>query len=285
MNKYYWVRFIVLLSLIFFAYQVQAQRKWKVKDVGYVLSPAHCHFYKTNNIDGEKYFTFVYSSKVTIIDKKPASGLFMMNGVWGHLMKVQWNDYKGYIFDGFLTPLYVCRFEDCPTIENAFDANTIREYSSHTGFDCPNTGVELPDSLYLFPECDSIDIIWRTGVKYSAVQTPSYFTQSYVIPKTEVQEIFQWCKLMYRELKNASLVAPVKELEDWERDTRLVHSFRYTYSSNRLSSFAADIRTYDKDNNSLIKEFTFQIAPYERNSVRVIVEKKLHTQLIIKDRS
>ena len=266
--------------------QLYAQRKWKVKDVAYVLSPGSCHFYKTKDLEGDKYFTFVYSSKVTIIDRKPASGHFMMNGVWGHLVKVQWNDYKGYVFDGFLTPLYVCRFEDCPTIEDAFDANTIREYSSYSTFDCPDTGVEIPDSLYLFNQCDSVEIIWRTGVKYNAVQTPTNFAQTYVIPKAEVQEILQWCKLMYVDLKHINLANPKKEDTVFTRDTRIEYKFRYSYNSgNRLTAFFADIRTYDKDNNALIEEFSFDISVFERSGVRVLVDKKLHTQLLIKDRS
>jgi hypothetical protein len=284
----YLYRYFFLFLALFFSFSATAQnnRKWLAKDTAYVLSPAYCHFYKKADTTSDRFFTLVYSSKVVILENRAASPEFSMFGTMGQLRKVEWGNYKGYVFDGFLTHLYVCRFEGCRRIEDAFDVNTIREYSTETPLDCPpNASSGLPDSLWLFPTCDSFDIHWRNGVKYNAYQSPKRFHQSYVIPKAEAQEIFQWAKLMYKELKFASLSHPEKEVEELDGDQQTLHSFKYVTQSNtgKLSYFTANIRKYNKAENRLISNFSFKISSLDKNSIQVTVEKNMQTQIIIKD--
>jgi hypothetical protein len=277
----------LVIVLCLWAGAIWAQKKWQAKDTAYVLSPAYCHFYKQADTTADRYFTLVYSSKVVILENKVSSPLFSMYGTVGQLRYVKWNDYKGYVFDGFLTRLYVCRFEDCKRIEDAFDATTIREYSTETPLDCPPNAVAgIPDSMQLSPTCDSVDIRWRNGVEYNSYHSPKRYTQTYVIPRADVQEIFQWAKLLYRELKFASISHPKKEMEEEENGIRTVYNFKYTTNSNnqKLMYFAASVRSYNKAENRLLSDFNFEISSLSKTFVRVTVDKTLQTQLIIKDR-
>ena len=282
-------RFFLLLALAFGLTNynhAQNNRKWSAKDTAYVLSPAYCHFYKQADTTSDRFFTLVYSSKVVILENRAASPIFSMYGCLGQLRKVEWDNYKGYVFDGFLTHLYVCRFEGCRRIEDAFDVNTIREYSTETPLDCPpNATSGLPDSLWIFPTCDSFDISWRNGVEYNAYQSPKRFYQSYIIPQADVQEIFQWAKLMYKELKFASLSHPQKEVEEIDHNQQTLHSFKYVTHANtgKLIYFTANVRSYNKTENRLISDFRFEISAFDKTYVQVTVEKNMQTQIIIKD--
>lgn len=279
--------FALLLAMLPALLHAQSTRKWQARDTAYILSPAFSHFYKDSDTSADRYFTFVYSSKVVILENKPASSMFSMYGTTGQLRKVQWNNYKGYVFDGFLTHLYVCRFEDCLGIEDAFDVNTIREYSMETPLDCPpNASSGVPDSLMLSPTCDSVDIRWRNGVEYNSYRSPKRFSQSYIIPKADVQEIFLWAKLMYPELKYASLSHPQREIEDIKGDIKTQYSFKYVTAANspKLIYFTANVRSYHRTENRLIGDTNIEISSLNKTFVRVTVEKTMQTQLIIKDK-
>ncbi len=265
----------------------KTQRHWQARDTAYVVSPAHCHFYKKADTLAERHFTFVYSTKVVLAENKAASPVFSFAGAVGQLRQVKWEGYTGYVFDGFLTHLYVCRHEDCHKIEDAFDAGTVREYSMDFPFDCPaEEGMGIDSADMLWHECDSVSIQWRSGVKYESYRSPSLLTQSYVIPNTDAQEVFLWAKLLYaREMYYAALQNPQENVEDEDDLVKRVYRFKYAYGSNKkLLYFSCDARTQDKFTNKLIEDFSIEIQTLSKTEVRVNLRKNRHAQLVIKNR-
>lgn len=293
------MKFWLLLLLIFGAAQANAQpprkdnkgktqRHWQARDTAYVVSPAHCHFYKKADTSAQRHFTFVYSTKVVLLENKAASPTFSFAGAVGQLRAVKWEGYTGYVFDGFLTHLYVCRHEDCHQIEDVFDAGTMREYSVDFPVDCPaNEGEGIDSTEMLWHECDSVSIRWRSGVAYDSYRSPSLLTQVYTIPHTDAQEVFLWAKLLYaRELYHASLLNPQEIIEEEDDLYRRRYRFKYAHGSGnkKLLYFSCDARTEDKFTNKLIEDFTIEVQTLSKTEVRVTLRKNRHAQLVIKNR-
>ncbi len=277
-------RFLCLLVFVASGLVACAQHKWKTNDTLFVMYPDGCFFYKQPDVNADKYFTFIRSTKVVLLDTRPYSAPMQINGVWGQLKLVQWQSYKGYVFDGYLTSMYVCKFEHCRDIIDGFDWSTVREFSLETPYDCPMARYAgIPDSLKLHQGCDSIEIQWRTGVLYESYRAPNRFTEVYTIPHVTVQEVFLRSKLLYKELLKASLKSSVLYIEDESEAAVSKHKYTYRFDKGRkLAFFGADYKEYDRRDNRLMADFSMEIRSVNKNFVQVTVEKNYHNQLIIK---
>jgi hypothetical protein len=274
---------------------VSAQHKWKQNDTLFVMYPYGSHFYKQPDMNSDKFFTFIRSTKVVLLDTRPMSPLMQVHGAWGYLKLVQWEGYKGYIFDGFLTSMYVCKTEVCDNIVNAFDWYNVREYSIESPYDCAASARgKIPDSLCLSLVCDSVDIRWRNGVLYKHQHTPRKITETYSIPSVSVQEVFLWTKLIYEELIDASIYQPRYTLEDIKGNKIIRQQHKYDYDINqRINFFSAKYKVHNQANNELLYDFSFSIEQNAKLGVLIRVEKNLYgilyedtpnTQLIIKEK-
>ncbi len=278
-------RMLILFALFYFlsAYSLQAQHKWKAQDTLFVMYPNGCQFYKWPDTKAEKYFTFVRSSKVILLDTRPQSALIQVDGVWGYLRLVRWESYIGYAFDGFLTSLYVCKFENCRNIADALDWYNIREFSQETLLDCrPN---ELEITLLdkqLAPSCDSVEIWWKMGVRYRAYRSPTQYSETFSVPFATVQEVLLWSKLLYKELFNANLQSPSEKIETEKEGEIIKQKFNYKYDpENKLNYFTLDYKSYEKESNRLLSDFYMEIRNAGKK-IEVTIERNYHNQIVIK---
>jgi len=283
----FFMRILPLFALLFSTLctvELNAQHKWKVQDTLFVMYPNGCQFYKWPDVKADKYFTFVRSSKVILLDARPQSPLMQVDGVWGYLRLVRWESYIGYAFDGFLTSLYVCKFENCRTIADALDWYNLREFSQETLLDCkPNEQENTPVEKQLHPSCDSVEIGWKMGVRYTAYRSPTKFSEVFTVPYTSVQEVLIWSKLLYKELFNVSLQNPSEKLETEKEGEIIKQKFNYSYDvGGKLNYFTLDYKSYEKESSRLISDFYIEIRNSNKKWIEVSVERNYHNQIVIK---